>query len=207
MRYDVFVDCDLIFVMDKLVMFFSKWYKHESEAFSLDMDIVESFHHFSARFYQIGQCNHQAFDGLFDRQSAGIDRLDRQLRFQIFVWLGYGDVACQAQKKLWPNFKRRDPESKGDILPAVLHRFGQVGDPNQIGIGLKINAGYIRPYAPERKVQGVIICCRNFCKFKLLQFAPDRIPGGIAVFVETTTDNLQRTVSHVRAIFNKKGPK
>ena len=30
-------------------------------------------------------------------------------------------------------------------------------------------------------------------------------PGGIAVFVECTTDNLQRTVSHVRAIFNKKG--
>ena len=30
-------------------------------------------------------------------------------------------------------------------------------------------------------------------------------PGGIAVFVECTTDNLQRTVAHVRAIFNKKG--
>ena len=29
--------------------------------------------------------------------------------------------------------------------------------------------------------------------------------GGIAVFVECTTDNLQRTVSHVRAIFSKKG--
>jgi YebC/PmpR family DNA-binding regulatory protein len=29
--------------------------------------------------------------------------------------------------------------------------------------------------------------------------------GGIAVFVECTTDNLQRTVSNVRAIFNKKG--
>ena len=30
-------------------------------------------------------------------------------------------------------------------------------------------------------------------------------PGGIAVFVETTTDNSQRTVSNVRAIFNKRG--
>ena len=30
-------------------------------------------------------------------------------------------------------------------------------------------------------------------------------PGGIAVFVETTTDNTQRTVSKVRAIFNKHG--
>ena len=30
-------------------------------------------------------------------------------------------------------------------------------------------------------------------------------PGGIAVFVETTTDNTQRTVSNVRSIFNKKG--
>lgn len=30
-------------------------------------------------------------------------------------------------------------------------------------------------------------------------------PGGIAVFVECTTDNLQRTVAHVRATFNKKG--
>jgi YebC/PmpR family DNA-binding regulatory protein len=30
-------------------------------------------------------------------------------------------------------------------------------------------------------------------------------PGGIAVFVETTTDNTQRTVSNVRAVFNKKG--
>ncbi len=30
-------------------------------------------------------------------------------------------------------------------------------------------------------------------------------PGGIAVFVECTTDNLQRTVSHVRSIFSKKG--
>ncbi len=30
-------------------------------------------------------------------------------------------------------------------------------------------------------------------------------PGGIAVFVETTTDNTQRTVANVRAIFNKKG--
>ncbi len=30
-------------------------------------------------------------------------------------------------------------------------------------------------------------------------------PGGIAVFVECTTDNQQRTVSNVRAIFNKKG--
>ena len=30
-------------------------------------------------------------------------------------------------------------------------------------------------------------------------------PGGIAVFVECTTDNLNRTVSNVRAIFNKFG--
>ncbi len=30
-------------------------------------------------------------------------------------------------------------------------------------------------------------------------------PGGVAVFVECTTDNLQRTVSNVRAVFNKKG--
>ncbi len=30
-------------------------------------------------------------------------------------------------------------------------------------------------------------------------------PGGIAVFVECTTDNLNRTVSNVRAVFNKKG--
>ncbi|MBX2817755.1 MAG: YebC/PmpR family DNA-binding transcriptional regulator [Saprospiraceae bacterium] len=30
-------------------------------------------------------------------------------------------------------------------------------------------------------------------------------PGGIAIFVECTTDNLNRTVSSVRAIFNKKG--
>ncbi|MEM1322016.1 MAG: YebC/PmpR family DNA-binding transcriptional regulator [Bacteroidota bacterium] len=30
-------------------------------------------------------------------------------------------------------------------------------------------------------------------------------PGGVAVFVETTTDNTQRTVSHIRAIFSKRG--
>ena len=30
-------------------------------------------------------------------------------------------------------------------------------------------------------------------------------PGGVAIFVECTTDNLNRTVSSVRAIFNKKG--
>jgi YebC/PmpR family DNA-binding regulatory protein len=30
-------------------------------------------------------------------------------------------------------------------------------------------------------------------------------PGGIAVFVECTTDNLNRTISSVRATFNKKG--
>ncbi len=30
-------------------------------------------------------------------------------------------------------------------------------------------------------------------------------PGGIAVFVECTTDNLNRTVANVRAIFNKRG--
>jgi len=30
-------------------------------------------------------------------------------------------------------------------------------------------------------------------------------PGGIAVFVECTTDNLQRTVANVRAVFSKKG--
>ena len=30
-------------------------------------------------------------------------------------------------------------------------------------------------------------------------------PGGIAVFVEATTDNLNRTLAHVKAIFNKKG--
>jgi len=30
-------------------------------------------------------------------------------------------------------------------------------------------------------------------------------PGGIAVFVECTTDNLNRTISSVRAIFNKRG--
>ena len=30
-------------------------------------------------------------------------------------------------------------------------------------------------------------------------------PGGVAVFVECTTDNLNRTVSSVRAIFSKKG--
>ena len=30
-------------------------------------------------------------------------------------------------------------------------------------------------------------------------------PGGVAVFVECTTDNLNRTVASVRAIFNKKG--
>lgn len=30
-------------------------------------------------------------------------------------------------------------------------------------------------------------------------------PGGIAVFVECTTDNLKRTVSNVRAVFNKRG--
>jgi YebC/PmpR family DNA-binding regulatory protein len=31
------------------------------------------------------------------------------------------------------------------------------------------------------------------------------LPNGIAVFIECTTDNLQRTVSNVRAIFNKHG--
>ena len=31
------------------------------------------------------------------------------------------------------------------------------------------------------------------------------LPNGIAVFVECTTDNLQRTVSNVRSIFNKYG--
>ena len=30
-------------------------------------------------------------------------------------------------------------------------------------------------------------------------------PGGVAVFVECTTDNLNRTVSNVRAIFSKRG--
>lgn len=30
-------------------------------------------------------------------------------------------------------------------------------------------------------------------------------PGGIALFVETTTDNINRTVSNIRAIFNKYG--
>ncbi len=30
-------------------------------------------------------------------------------------------------------------------------------------------------------------------------------PGGIAIFVECTTDNINRTVSNVRSIFNKKG--
>ncbi len=30
-------------------------------------------------------------------------------------------------------------------------------------------------------------------------------PGGVAIFVECTTDNLNRTVSSVRSIFNKKG--
>ncbi len=30
-------------------------------------------------------------------------------------------------------------------------------------------------------------------------------PGGIAIFIECATDNLNRTVSNVRAIFNKKG--
>ncbi|MDH3648825.1 MAG: YebC/PmpR family DNA-binding transcriptional regulator [Saprospiraceae bacterium] len=30
-------------------------------------------------------------------------------------------------------------------------------------------------------------------------------PGGVAIFVECTTDNLNRTVSSVRAIFNKRG--
>jgi YebC/PmpR family DNA-binding regulatory protein len=30
-------------------------------------------------------------------------------------------------------------------------------------------------------------------------------PGGIAVFVECTTDNTQRTVANVRSIFNKRG--
>ena len=30
-------------------------------------------------------------------------------------------------------------------------------------------------------------------------------PGGVAIFVECTTDNLNRTVSNVRAIFNKRG--
>jgi len=30
-------------------------------------------------------------------------------------------------------------------------------------------------------------------------------PGGVAVFIETTTDNQQRTVANVRAIFNKRG--
>jgi YebC/PmpR family DNA-binding regulatory protein len=31
------------------------------------------------------------------------------------------------------------------------------------------------------------------------------IPNGVAVFVECTTDNLNRTVSHIRAIFSKSG--
>ncbi|MDX1476747.1 MAG: YebC/PmpR family DNA-binding transcriptional regulator [Saprospiraceae bacterium] len=30
-------------------------------------------------------------------------------------------------------------------------------------------------------------------------------PGGVAIFVECTTDNLNRTVANVRAIFNKRG--
>jgi len=30
-------------------------------------------------------------------------------------------------------------------------------------------------------------------------------PGGVAVFVECTTDNLKRTISSVRSIFNKRG--
>ncbi len=30
-------------------------------------------------------------------------------------------------------------------------------------------------------------------------------PGGVAIFIECTTDNLNRTVSNIRAIFNKRG--
>jgi len=30
-------------------------------------------------------------------------------------------------------------------------------------------------------------------------------PGGVAIFIECATDNLNRTISHVRAIFNKRG--
>lgn len=30
-------------------------------------------------------------------------------------------------------------------------------------------------------------------------------PGGVAIFIETMTDNNQRTVSNIRAIFNKRG--
>lgn len=152
MRYDVFVNRNLVPMMDELVVLLDKRQKHKGKALGLDLDVVESFHHFSARLHQTGQGDLQAFNGLCDRQSAGIDATGRQFRFQIFGGLGYRDVTCQAQKKLRPNFKCRDPESKGDIVPAVLHRLGQVGDPNQVAIGLKIDTGNFSPDAPEGNI-------------------------------------------------------
>ena len=140
MGHDVFIDRDLIVMMNKLVVFLSKRHEDEGKAFGINMDVMESFHHFSARLHKLGKRNRQAFNGLFDRQGAGIDSIGRQFRYQFLTGLGYGKVACQAQEELGANFKGRNPETKGNLLPAGLHGFGDFGNPNQIGIGLKADA-------------------------------------------------------------------
>ena len=121
------------------MVFFIKRYENKGKALRIDIDIVESFHQCFARLHKLGQGNCQTFNGLFDRQRAGMDSIAGQFRYQLLTGLGHRNVACQAQKKLGTNFKGRNPEPKGDIVPTALHCFGKVGNPNQIGIGFKVD--------------------------------------------------------------------
>ena len=54
MGQDVFIDRDLVIMMNKLVVLLTKRHENKGKAFGGDMDIVESFHHFSTRLHKLG---------------------------------------------------------------------------------------------------------------------------------------------------------
>ena len=98
MGQNVFVDCDLIIMLNKLVVLLVEGDENKGKALGVDMDVVESFHHFLAWFHEISQGNFQAFNGFFDRQGAGMDSRSGQLRYQFLPGLGGRDVTCQPRK-------------------------------------------------------------------------------------------------------------
>jgi len=89
---------------------------------------------------------------------------------------------------------------------TIAVKEGQSGDPNfnpRLRTALVNAKGVNVPKDNIERAIGKALASKNEAMYEPTYEGYG--PGGIAIFVECTTDNLNRTVSSVRSIFNKKG--
>ena len=101
--------------------------------------------------------------------------------FYLFRGLVQGKGIGKGQQVLRADFKGREPEVEGDLVPTRLGRFGQIGQFDQVGIGGQIGAANVGLDAPERHVTGIVVIVWDMGGIELLKTALSGLPDRMAI--------------------------